>query len=187
MTRNRPTLLARALASVYDQTHRPLEVVLIDNQSNTPVKAPPPPPGVSISHAKAPTKLNASAARNFGARHAKGAFIGFLDDDDFFLPSKIESQLAAFEREPSADFCIIDTELRRSDGATVMRLDDPQDIESLLLYRPIHTNSPLIRADVLRREWFNEALDKYTDLHLTFRLFQNYRCVRAEGVGAVWS
>ena len=36
---------------------------------------------------------NGAAARNTGIRYSKGQFIAFLDDDDSWLPTKIERQL----------------------------------------------------------------------------------------------
>ncbi|MGF1543428.1 MAG: glycosyltransferase family 2 protein [Parvularculaceae bacterium] len=187
VTRDRPTLVARAIVSVFAQTHRPIEVRLVDNQSTTPIDPPPAPNGVEVVRLRAPKRLNASAARNFGAEGARGAFVGFLDDDDFYLPEKLARQVAALEADPSAEFCIIDTERRTPNGVAVMRLNDPSDVYAVLRYRPIHTNSPLIRTDVFRAERFNAALEKYTDLHLTYRLFERRKCVKAKGVGAVWT
>lgn len=42
-----------------------------------------------------------TAARNTGARIARGDFLNFLDHDDLFLPEKIERQMMLFEAEPA--------------------------------------------------------------------------------------
>ena len=186
VTRNRPTLFKRAVESVYAQTYRPLELVVIDNVSDAPVEPPAPPDGVTLVKARTPAIMNASQSRNFGADTATGAFTGYLDDDDFYYPEKIANQIRAFQTEPSADFCIIDTEVRRNGVVGKMRLRDLDSIRDLFFFRPIHTNSLLIRTEVLRAERFNNALSKYTDLHLTYRLFERRKPVKAEGVGAVW-
>lgn len=44
----------------------------------------------------------ANAARNYGFAQASGAYIQWLDADDFILPGKLERQLAVFRSNPSA-------------------------------------------------------------------------------------
>ena len=41
-----------------------------------------------------PGSVGGGAARNLGCRAASGEYLAFLDDDDEFMPSKIESQVA---------------------------------------------------------------------------------------------
>ena len=38
------------------------------------------------------------AARNAGAAHAHGAYLAFLDDDDYWLPGKLAADVARFEQ-----------------------------------------------------------------------------------------
>ncbi len=82
-----------AIVSILNQTHPDLEVIVVDDGS----------PGDSIQRicAEFPEvryirQANAgpSAGRNRGIREAKGEWIAFLDDDDTWLPQKIEKQLA---------------------------------------------------------------------------------------------
>ena len=81
-----------AILSILNQTHRDLDVIVVDDGS----------PGNAIEHicAEFPDvryirQANAgpSAGRNRGIREAKGDWIAFLDDDDTWLPHKIEKQL----------------------------------------------------------------------------------------------
>lgn len=49
-----------------------------------------------IEHAGRP-----AVPRNFGISKAQGAFIAFCDDDDLWLPEKIEYQIDALQKDPS--------------------------------------------------------------------------------------
>lgn len=51
-----------------------------------------------IRYVEAPRRGNASATRNFGVQQARGDWIALLDDDDVWLPHKLEAQFAALER-----------------------------------------------------------------------------------------
>ena|SRR6056297_2748350 len=186
VTHNRPLLLSRAIESVVAQSYRPLELVLVDNQSDIPVKIPSDSQNISAKVVRTDRFMNASASRNFGVSKSTGDLIGFLDDDDFFLPGKIDAQMASLADAPDADFSIIDTEIREDGATRIAGLKDIADLFSLLAYRPIHTNSPLIRRRIFEKIHFDERLDKYTDLSLTFRMFEQFQGVKAKGIGSVW-
>jgi glycosyltransferase involved in cell wall biosynthesis len=50
-----------------------------------------------------PVNMGLAAARNAGMRRARGSFIGFLDDDDSWLPQKLEAQRRYIEDHPDCD------------------------------------------------------------------------------------
>jgi len=187
VTRNRTKLADRAIESIYAQSYRPIEIVIIDNQSNPAYEPPPSVAGITTRTFRTDRKLNASEARNSGIEQCSGAYIGFLDDDDFYYPDKISSQVSAFDSCPDADFCIIAHETRTPHGKWISASKNGDlTLETVMLYRPIHTNSPLIRAHILKKERFCNELNKYTDLFLTYSLFEKYKFVHADGVGSVW-
>ena len=43
------------------------------------------------------------ASRNLGIRHARGAFLAFIDSDDRWRPTKLREQLAIFDADPRVD------------------------------------------------------------------------------------
>jgi glycosyltransferase involved in cell wall biosynthesis len=47
-----------------------------------------------------------SATRNLGLAHSQGSLIGFLDADDVWLPEKLERDVAALERNPTASMVV---------------------------------------------------------------------------------
>src|SRR5260221_8617571 len=94
-THNRPDMLAEALASVRAQTFTDYEVLVVSNGEHHELRA--------VSRVVAHkhdcryfelAKGAVSAARNFGVKQAKGEWIAFLDDDDLWLPNKLEQQLS---------------------------------------------------------------------------------------------
>ncbi|WP_082394179.1 glycosyltransferase family A protein [Bacillus sp. JCM 19034] len=47
--------------------------------------------------------INGAAARNVGIRVSKGEYIAFLDDDDEWLPNKIELQVREIENNKDCE------------------------------------------------------------------------------------
>lgn len=88
-----------AVASALDQTVRPREVILVVDGPHDPayddVEERIDDPSLVVVRTGRPN--GAAEARNIGVRRAAGEWIAFLDDDDVFLPTKIERQLGAIE------------------------------------------------------------------------------------------
>ncbi len=89
---NRKKRLLRALKSVYSQTARPYEVIVVDDGSDQDL--------ISVLKAEYPEILfvrqshtGVSRARNYGVEVARGDWIAFLDSDDEWLPQKLERQV----------------------------------------------------------------------------------------------
>lgn len=106
-TYKRPDVLPRAVDSVLAQSYKNIEVIVVDDNDPTfPERA------VTekvmekyadeprVKYIKHPKNMNGSAARNTGFANSSGEYIMFLDDDDEFLPGKIEIQ---YERMESLD------------------------------------------------------------------------------------
>ncbi len=97
--------IERAVQSVLTQTYPVLEVLIVDDNTT------PSPYSESILAAvKGMDRVRyiamgqnggVSRARNKGIEEARGELIGFLDDDDEWLPEKISLQVALFQQEPS--------------------------------------------------------------------------------------
>ena len=100
-TRGRPELLASAVRSALRQTWLNMEVIVV-------VDGPDPATGEYLETLTDPRlrvvflaeRLGGSDARNAGVRAARGEWIAFLDDDDEWLPEKIERQMLAAQAMP---------------------------------------------------------------------------------------
>ena len=117
-TYKRPDLLPFSIGSVLEQTYSPIEVLVIDdNGAGTPdqLRSAEVVGGISdprLSYYALEKNSGPSAARNAGILRARGEFVAFLDDDDLFLPEKIERQVS-YMAAKSADFCGCGSWLRR--------------------------------------------------------------------------
>lgn len=100
---NRVDQIGRAIASCLAQTDPDFEIVVVDDGSRDgtadAVEAMADPRIRCIRQANA----GASAARNTGARAARGAWLAFLDSDDEFLPTKLERLGAAIRNGGEMD------------------------------------------------------------------------------------
>jgi len=85
--------VVRAIDSALQQTHPPLEILVIDDGSKDRtadvVAALPPPVRLIRKENGGP-----ATARNLGASLAKGDWLALLDADDWWYPNKLRAQLA---------------------------------------------------------------------------------------------
>ena len=100
-TLDRPRLLLRAVDSVVQQTHRDIEIiVVVDRPSPETLAAVQTVSDSRLRLIVNPYPTTAGGARNVGADHAAGEWIAFLDDDDEWLPNKLEHQLTFAAARP---------------------------------------------------------------------------------------
>ncbi len=94
--------LAAALDSVAAQTYRPLETIVVDDCS--------PDRSAAIASEREDVRvirqrqqLGVAVARNTGLAAARGELIAFLDQDDEWLPRKLERQVELLAAHPDVD------------------------------------------------------------------------------------
>ena len=94
-------LVGRAVNSLLTQTYKNIEVILVDDNAREDLalyrlelkKLVADIGDERIVYLQNKDNLGGAGARNEGIRVAKGEYITFLDDDDEYLPKKIERQL----------------------------------------------------------------------------------------------
>jgi glycosyltransferase involved in cell wall biosynthesis len=108
---NQVSYLEAAIASAFDQSCPPVEVIVVDDGSTDGswellerLRHGRFPDLIVLSH---PGRINCgeSVSRSKGVRAAKGEFVAFLDSDDRFEPDKLRLQLEAFDAHPSLVLC----------------------------------------------------------------------------------
>ena len=165
---NAARFLPRCLESVYAQTLKPEEVIVVDDGStdNTAALA-------TELGAKVIGRPNGglSAARNTGIRGASCEWIALLDADDLWAPEKLERQAACVR----PDTVLVYTGIRIFDDHGVRKelpAEDAISAKRALRYRnPITPSTVLVRRDaVLRDGGFREDIRACEDWEMWFRL-----------------
>jgi glycosyltransferase involved in cell wall biosynthesis len=185
-TKDRQEELLEALASIVAQSHRPLEVVVVndgggpvDRAVQTADRAVP----VTLVHH--PTSRGRAAAANAGVAAAKGEWIAFLDDDDLFLPGHLTAVLGA-ARAVGARVAYAGCRLERP-GQPAEVLAVPFDREGLRLANFVPTCAVVIaRATLAEAGGFDESLPFLEDWELWLRLAQRHEFAFTPEVTSVY-
>ncbi len=130
---------------------------------------------VRINYLKHSFNQGGGAARNTGIEAARGEYVAFLDDDDAWLPQKLEKQLALFEADSTCLVAYTGYQNVYSDGRPttvslpVLRGDI---LENLLKHNSVSTTSTLLcrRADLLEVGMFDVRFPASQDYDLYLRL-----------------
>ena len=102
-THNRSDLLSKSVESVLKQSFSDLEVIIVDDCSTdktSKVAEKLKESDSRVRYIRLKTNQGAPTARNTGIKAAQGEILGLLDDDDQWLPRKLEYQLAKFREGP---------------------------------------------------------------------------------------
>ncbi len=103
-TYNRHQFLGQTLDSVLAQTYSHFELIVVDDGSDDPT------PDLLAAYGRdiqviRQSHQGVSSARNTGIQAAQSEWIALLDSDDYWLPQKLESQIAHFKAHPDALIC----------------------------------------------------------------------------------
>lgn len=98
-TIRRPVEVQHAIHSALNQTYRDLEVIVVidglDSQTEEALRSITDP---RLRVLVNPENVGLAESRNVGIREAVGEWVAYLDDDDEWLPDKIEKQVAIAEK-----------------------------------------------------------------------------------------
>jgi glycosyltransferase involved in cell wall biosynthesis len=103
-TYQRPDLVKRAVQCVLNQTYRNVEAIVVIDGTDPHTRGVLDDMGDRrVRVIETGTNKGPSNARNFGVEHAKGVYVALLDDDDEWLDTKIERQMALVHSEGLRD------------------------------------------------------------------------------------
>lgn len=176
-TFDRAEMLAESARSVLRQTHRDLELLVVDDGSTDGT------PGVVegladrrvrlLRHAQ---NLGGGAARNTGIDAARGAFVAFIDSDDVWLEDKLARQLAWLAThgdEQTMSYTQVLHDAGRSRRVIPARGIRPgEDVGEYLFVNGgfMQTSTFLMPAALARRVGFDGELRRHQDYDFCLRL-----------------
>lgn len=135
-THNRAGFVGRAVASVLAQTESDFELIIVDDASTDGTGECLASLARQDQRIRVLTNLKSKGGgggRNVGIEASRGEWVAFLDDDDEWVPSKLEIQLAKLAATPAAVACSCDYEQHFSSGASkVVRLPQLVTLTQLL-------------------------------------------------------
>jgi glycosyltransferase involved in cell wall biosynthesis len=157
-TFNRCFFLREAVLSVYEQSYRPIECIVVDDGSTDDTDS-------LINELK---KLNsdefeliyikqanagAQVARNNGTAAAKGVFFQYLDSDDLLYPEKIAKQVKFLEQHPKCDCVFGDWDSGNLEDRIFVKAYKCEDFIFQIISneRPLHTLSFLMRKSLVEK------------------------------------
>lgn len=173
---NGAAYVADAIRSALNQTNPPVECLVIDDGSTDATPDAVREFGDQVTYVRE-DRGGVSAARNRGARLARGALVAFLDHDDWWLPSKLERQLQALD-DPAASLalCAVEVVDQRGTVRETKRLRARHDLlTGMLMFDGTETvscsSAGMVRRDeLLRMGGFDPALSMSADWDLLFRM-----------------
>lgn len=151
-THNRPELLREAIARALDQHYAGrIEVIVVFDKSEPENELTQDAPGRSVTVIRNTHTPGLAGARNSGIEAATGEFVAFCDDDDDWMPTKINTQIEAARRE-GADTVVTGIVIEYQDKRTV-RIPKAADLEAGTLARrrvmDAHMSTVLVRRSAL--------------------------------------
>jgi teichuronic acid biosynthesis glycosyltransferase TuaG len=162
-TYNRKQLLSRAIDSILAQSHQGFELIVVDNYSNYDF--------MSYINSYGDNRIKAfqnqnggiiAVNRNYGIRVAKGEYVAFCDDDDEWLPKKLEVVNKCIHENPE---CILFShhETMVKNGSVIKTLKHGTknvDVYRALLFKGNVLSTSAItvnRLKALQENGFNES------------------------------
>lgn len=176
-THNRRELLARAIGSVRRQTAEDLEIIVISDGSTDDtedylrsLREEEP----RLSYTVCGKPQGANHARNLGILKAQGEYLAFLDDDDEWLPDKLERQRDLLEQNPSVGLVYTHIDVVDRDGGSLWVnrcMTEGDCLREALFGGFIYTTSSVMlrKTTAMAAGLFDESLPAMQDMDMWIR------------------
>lgn len=151
-THRRPEYLKRTIESILNQTYSSFEVIVVSNgayPANEQVVRSF--DDARLVYADQENSGGPASPRNHGIRLAKGEYVAFCDDDDVWLPDKLEKQIAALKDNPGCGLCYTNmSRFTEQEEWTTPSEKGSVTYERLLYVNPVPISAVVIEHQLLK-------------------------------------
>lgn len=170
-TYGRSGTLRRAVASALAQTYRDIEVIVVDD--NPPGSARRAAAQEILSGFRGDTRLNVieneenlggARTRNAGIMAAKAEYVAFLDDDDEYLPERVERQLPVFLRSENEKLALVFCDAEMTVGRDVFMCYARPRYRGACLYEAMRDNCLAATSQWMARKSALLAVGMFSDV-----------------------
>jgi len=174
-----------AIESILAQTWSPVEVIVVDDGSPTSMVEVVSSYGPQVRYIRKENGGTASA-RNVGWRAAGGEYIALLDQDDLWLPLKLERQIPRFAEDPAIG--LVTAWMEVFDNATGEQKDIFKPPAEMNVHDILGFKLPPVQTMVFRRSalehigGFDETMRGTDDWDVNIRMAAEFRIVTVEEV-----
>jgi glycosyltransferase involved in cell wall biosynthesis len=174
---NRAAYIIECVESVLRQTHRNLEVIVVDDGSTDNTRALLEPYQDRIQMCFHDSNLGIAAAKNRALRLSSESsrYVGILDSDDYLHPQFVEHMVRFLEQRPEIGLVYSDDILVDSRGREISRQPavEPWNVEEWLRTSNLRGDTWLARRDlVMCTRLHDESLSRDVDYDLFYQLLE---------------
>jgi glycosyltransferase involved in cell wall biosynthesis len=167
--------IAEAIESVLNQTYNNYEIIVI-NDGSTDNSGDLLLPYLDKIRYVYQDNQGVAAARNLGIQMAKGEFMAFLDQDDFWLADKLALQVACFQAQPTLG--IVNSGWQRVNelGKAIVNIEpwhkaSELDLRAWLQWKPVLPSAMMFSRQWLERAGgFDNRFTQSSDVDMVLRL-----------------
>ena len=186
-------MISRAIDSVLAQDFRDFELIVVDDGSTDST--------VEVARGFEDPRMRvvelgrnrgSNAARNAGIKNASAPLIAFLDSDDTYLPHKLSTVIAEFERNPELDVLVDSFVKLTSPQAKRERIErrnpriaSTEEFARRLFARELWKPTSAItlkREAALRAGMFDEDVARRQDMEFLIRLTEVANCASTDAI-----
>ena len=164
---NGKKFIESSINSVLSQSYDPFELLVIDDGSSDGGDGlVPADPRIRLFHRQ---NAGVAASRNFGISQAKGTYLAFIDQDDYWYPEKLQLQMQVLLNDPEPGYVVtlmhnhlVGTTQRPAWLKPELLTEDPVGLlpSTLVVRRRIFTKIGIFTENLVNAsdlEWFIRA------------------------------